>query len=337
MRYYVLTTAKFAQECIEFKKYGATNSNWLSNINVGDTIFISQFNYNDQKIFGPFEVVLPMFYDKKVIYPDQKYYYRIGFDYNDLQIIDETHLYWHGINSNNKDFAFRIICLLQQNKHMHSICLNDQEGEFIIEAIKNHGRHWRTIMAKDYSPEYGKLKVDLKFLSERNKLSKKSSFSSESDFEAFLILCLKNQDNPTYCSLNDILSVHSNNDLNKSIINNQFIFGNAYPSDIVIVNDNNINILELKKTSLEKGMVRTIEKELMKYCVYSLHSYRLETSPAQINFYLIVLRDRNNLNFIGYFKSYFQKNIAASFQTKKFSFSIVEYFIENQTPLFHIL
>ena len=72
MKYYVLTTTKFANECIEFKKYGSTNSNWLSNIDIGDTVFISQFNYQDQNIFGPFKVILPIFYDKKIIYPWNK-------------------------------------------------------------------------------------------------------------------------------------------------------------------------------------------------------------------------------------------------------------------------
>ena len=98
MKYYVLTTTKFANECIEFKKYGSTNSNWLSNIDIGDTVFISQFNYQDQNIFGPFKVILPIFYDKKIIYPDQKYYYRVGVEYKKLQYVSETDFYLNGIN-----------------------------------------------------------------------------------------------------------------------------------------------------------------------------------------------------------------------------------------------
>ena len=46
MRYYIVTTTKFADKCLEYSTYGATQSNWLVNINVGDTIFLSQFNYN---------------------------------------------------------------------------------------------------------------------------------------------------------------------------------------------------------------------------------------------------------------------------------------------------
>jgi hypothetical protein len=297
MKYYVLTTTKFVNECIEFKKYGSTNSNWLSNIDIGDTVFISQFNYQDQNIFGPFKVALPIFYDKKIIYPDQKYYYRIGVEYKKLQNISETDLYLNGINSKKRGFALRLICLLQQNKHLHSICLNDQEGKFISETIKSYGNNLKSIDSKDYVLEYNKLKVNQEFIANKNKLDKKLFFSSESDLEAFIILCLKNNQNITYNSLNNILNIYPKNNLNYSTIYNQFIFGNAYPSDIVILNQNNVNILELKKTGLGKSMIPTIKKEINKYCLYSLYSDRLEIDHVQINFVLTVLRDKNNINF----------------------------------------
>src|SRR3989339_1804466 len=169
MKYYVLTTAKFAKECIEFKKYGSTNSNWLSNIDVNDMVFLSQFNYQSQNIYGPFKVTLPLFYDKKIIFPSQKFYYRIKIEYDKLQYIDETDLYLNGINSNKRDFAFRLISLLQQNKHLHSICLNNQEGEYILKTLINYGN----ILIpenKDYIPMYDKSKVDLTFLANKNKL-----------------------------------------------------------------------------------------------------------------------------------------------------------------------
>ena len=297
MKYYVLTTTKFANECIEFKKYGSTNSNWLSNIDIGDTVFISQFNYQDQNIFGPFKVILPIFYDKKIIYPDQKYYYRVGVEYKKLQYVSETDFYLNGISSKKRDFALRLICLLQQNKHLHSICLNNQEGEFILDTIKSYGDNSESMKNRDYIPEYDKLKVDQKCIADKNKLYKKLFFSSESDLEAFIILCLKNQQNTTYNSLNNILNIYPKNNLNYSTIYNQFIFGNAYPSDIVLVNENNTNILELKKTNIEKSVIPTIKKEIIKYCTYSIYSDRLQANQAQINFFLIVLRDKNNIFF----------------------------------------
>ena len=334
MRYYILTTVKFANECIEFKKYGSTNSNWLANIDIGDTIFISQFNFKSQNIYGPFKVTMPLFYDKKIIFPSQKYYYRIKIEYDKLQYINETDLYLNGIDSEKRNFAFKLICLLQQNKHLHSICLNKQEGEFILDTIKNYGDNSGSINNKDYIPEYDKLKVDQSFIADKNKLYKKLFFSSESDLETFIIFCLKNQKNITYTSLNNILNIYSGNDLNNSTIYNQFIFGNAYPSDIVILNKNNINILELKKTGLKKDMISTIEKEIIKYCTYSLYSDRLGTNQTQINFFLIVLKDENNISLKKYLEDYFQKNINKTSNFKKYNFMIIEYYIENQNLLF---
>ena len=335
MKYYVLTTAKFAKECIEFKKYESTNSNWLSNIDIGDIIFLSQFNYRGQNVYGPFKVTLPLFYDKKIIFPSKKYYYRINLGYDQLQYIDETDLYLNGINCKNRDYAFKLISLLQQNKHLHSICLNNQEGEFISDTIKKYGDDFELMNNRNYVPEYDKLKVDQKFIADKNKLYKKLFFSSESDLETFIIFCLKNQKNITYTSLNNILNIYSGNDLNNSTVYNQFIFGNAYPSDIVILNKNNINILELKKTGLRKDMISAIEKEIIKYCTYSLYSDRLETNQTQINFFLIVLKDKNNISFKKYLEDYFQKNINKTSNFKKYNFMIIEYYIENQNLLFH--
>lgn len=334
MKYYVLTTSKFAKECIEFNKYGSTNSNWLSNINIGDTVFVSQFNYNNQTVFGPFKVILSLFYDKKIIFPGKRYYYRIGLERAGLQCIKETDLYLNGLNSEKKDFALRFICLLQQNKHLHSICLNDDEGKFLSDTLKKYGASIEPLDNKDYAPEYNKLKVDEEFIISKNKLYKKLAFSSESDLESYIIFCLKNKQNLTYESLNRILSAYPKNELDHSFIYNQFIFGNAYPSDIVILNENNTNILELKKTGLDKAMLSTIEKEITKYCTYSLHSDRIETKLPQINFFLLVLKAKDNANFKKYLQTYFQKTLNTFSCPEKYTFTLVEYYIENQSLLF---
>jgi len=331
----MLTTTKFAKECIEFGKYGSTTSNWLSNINKGDTVFISQFNYKSQKIYGPFKVKFSLFYEKKEIYPNKKYYYRIDIQFNKLRCIEETDIYLQGINSENKDFAYRLINLLQQNKHLHSICFNNKEGKFILQTIKNHGNELKKFNNKIYIPDYEKLKVDSEFIANKNRLSKKSFFSSESDLETFIIFNLKNNKSVVYNQLNKILNSIQNNDLNHSKIYNQFIFGNAYPSDIVIFNQNNINILELKKTRLEKEMIAMIEKEIKKYCYYSLYSERLEeNNNRQINFFLIVLNSEQNLKYKKYLEDYFKKSIKPISCFAKFSFTIVEYYLDNQTLSF---
>lgn len=106
-------------------------------------------------------------------------------------------------------------------------------------------------------------------------------------------------------------------------------------SQNVILNKNNINILELKKTGLEKSTIPTIEKEIYKYCLYSLYSDRLEINHAQINFVLIVLKDKTNIDFKKYLEEYFKKTITKVSNLKKYNFMIIEYYIKNQDLLFY--
>src|SRR4030042_2296938 len=136
MRYYIVTTTKFAEQCLEYLTYGATQSNWLANVNVGDIVFLSQFNYKTQQIFGPFQVITKLFYNKLIIYPTQKYFYRIQFaPVNRIYKIEETDLYLHGIECGDVDFYFKLINLIQQNKHLHCISLTDKEGIAIFNTL----------------------------------------------------------------------------------------------------------------------------------------------------------------------------------------------------------
>ena len=140
MKYYILTTTKFAEECITYLTYGSTQSNWLANINVGDMIFLSQFNYKSQDLFGPFRVTKTLFYDKTIIYPQQKYFFRIQYNpIGAIKKIGETDLYLRGIESNNIAAYFQIINLIQQNKHLHCMCLTKDEGEAILNTFLKIG------------------------------------------------------------------------------------------------------------------------------------------------------------------------------------------------------
>lgn len=143
MRYYIVTTTKFAEQCLEHFTYGATQSNWLANVDIGDIVFLSQFNYKAQQIFGPFRVIKKMFYNKSVIYPTQKYFYRIQFaPVDSIYAIEETDLYLNGIRCGNADFYYKLINLIQQNKHLHCISLTDKEGMAILDApFKNLELH----------------------------------------------------------------------------------------------------------------------------------------------------------------------------------------------------
>ena len=78
MRYYLFTTTKFSEEVIQHSIYGSSQSNWLANVDIGDIVFLSEFSYKNQHLFGHFYVNVKLFYDKEIIYPSQKYFFRVG-------------------------------------------------------------------------------------------------------------------------------------------------------------------------------------------------------------------------------------------------------------------
>jgi len=298
MRYYIVTTTKFADQCIEHLTYGATQSNWLANINHGDSIFISQFNYNSQKLFGPFQARKTMFYNKTAIYPLQKYFYRIKLEsvMKNVKCIDETDLYLSGIQTKNVPDYTRIINLIQQNKHLHCISLTDQEGVLITNTFLKFGINYGDGRKSELVGDV--VNIDREYIWQKNKLDKTNNFSSESDLESYLIFTLKQSKTIEYRNINGLLKKFDNNELHYSSIYNQFIFGNAYPSDLTILNENNINVFELKKDSLSSGSIAQIEKEIKKHLYYSLFSNRLQIKSAgRFNFYLICLKDDNNKKF----------------------------------------
>ena len=301
MKYYILTTTKFAEECITYLTYGSTQSNWLANINVGDMIFISQFNYKSQDLFGPFRVTKTLFYDKTIIYPQQKYFFRIQYNpIGAIKKIGETDLYLRGIESNNIAAYFQIINLIQQNKHLHCMCLTKDEGEAILNTFLKIGIEYANNLKSSIQSNLKNISsnIDCEYIYNKNKLDKKCYFSSESDLEAYIIFSIKITKSDEYKNVNKLLNKYPNNGLQCEIYN-QFIFGNAYPSDIVILNKENINVFELKKDKLSNSNIAQIEKEIEKHLYYSLFSNRIKSNTGinRFNFYLTYLKDNASEQF----------------------------------------
>jgi hypothetical protein len=179
---------------------------------------------------------------------------------------------------------------------LHCICLTHEEGEAIFKTFEHLGLEYNYL---EYSELTGNLiDVDCKYLWDKNKLDKKYYFSSESDLESYIIFNLKKTESEEYKSINKLLNKHRNNQLQSSDVYNQFILGNAYPSDIAILNKNNVNVFELKKDKLSNSIVLQIEKEIKKHLYYSLFSHRIQSNNIErFNFYLIYLRDDDNSQF----------------------------------------
>ena len=175
---------------------------------------------------------------------------------------------------------------------MHCICLTDVEGHAILSTFQQFGIDY-DVLQENRSIDF--IEVNCKYIWDKNTLNRKHSFSSESDLEAYIVLSLKNNESQEYKSLNRLLDKYQNNYLQSSKIYNQFIFGNAYPSDIVILNDDNVNVLELKKDKLTINTIPPIEKEIRKHLYYSMSSNRLKKYKVRrFNFYLIYLKDSGN-------------------------------------------
>ena len=321
-------------ECINFGVYGSTTSNWLANIELDDIVFISQFNYKSQCIYGPFKVSETMFYDKKIIYPNKKYFYRIKIKLKNSKKIEETDIYLYGINHKKQQISVRLINLIQQNKHLHNINLTEEEGKFILSVVNEFGV--KTSNAEESLLINSKTQqVDLNFLKTKNNLAKKSYFSSECDLETYIILSLKTK-NQLYKELDQILQ-QPNNNLNDSIIYNQFVLGNAYPSDLVILNTDNVNIFELKKDQITKVHIGTIKKEIKKYCLYSLHSERLNQTKKRIIFYLICLKSDYKI-YKNIYKNFEKiiKTLNAN-EAKQITLKILEYQIKDKKLFFNTI
>ena len=176
----MVATTKFAEQCLEYFTYGATQSNWLANVDIGDIVFVSQFNYKAQQIFGPFRVVKKIFYNKSIIYPTQKYFYRIQFTPVDaFYAMEETDLYLNGIQCGNADFYYKLINLIQQNKHLHCISLTDKEGMAIFDTLQKFGIAYNNHEQKKLDHEI--VEVNREYIWQKNRLGQKRQFAAESD------------------------------------------------------------------------------------------------------------------------------------------------------------
>jgi hypothetical protein len=322
--------------CLEYLTYGASQSNWLANIDIGDILFLSQFNNKSQNLFGPFRVNRGLSYNKDIIYPQQKYFYRIQFEpIEETKIIEETDLYLHGIQSENLASFVRIINLIQQNKHLHCISLTVDEGKAIIETFQRFGHNYGKDLQKT------KLKNELEiincgYLWTKNRLNNRNYFSSESDLEAYLLFSLKNPESREYNSISRLLDKYEHNDLQISEVYNQFVFGNAYPSDMAILNRSNINVFELKKGKFTQSMFQQIEKEITKHLYYSIFSERIRSiiSEERFNFYLICLKDEDNLNFKRFITKRYDDLCGRMKSTRENTFTFIEYSVEDNQVLF---
>jgi hypothetical protein len=163
----------------------------------------------------------------------------------------------------------------------------------IFKTLQKFGNTYNNRDPKNLDHEI--VEVSSEYIWQKNRLDKKHQFASESDLETYLLLSLKNKYSYEYKTFNEIMGKHSGGNLTNSIVYNQFIFGNAYPADLVVTTSCSINVFELKKDRLTSIIVNQIEKEIRKHLYYSLLSERVvqENASKVFNFYLVCLHQGN--------------------------------------------
>jgi hypothetical protein len=213
--------------------------------------------------------------------------------------------------------------------------LTVDEGKAIIETFQRFGHNYGKDLQKT------KLKNELEiincgYLWTKNRLNNRNYFSSESDLEAYLLFSLKNPESREYNSISRLLDKYEHNDLQISEVYNQFVFGNAYPSDMAILNRSNINVFELKKGKFTQSMFQQIEKEITKHLYYSIFSERIRSiiSEERFNFYLICLKDEDNLNFKRFITKRYDDLCGRMKSTRENTFTFIEYSVEDNQVLF---
>jgi transposase len=177
--------------------------------------------------------------------------------------------------------------------------------------------------------------VDREYIWRKNRLDRRNTFSSESDLECYLIFSLKTPECQEYKGLQKLLSKYECNELNFSEIYNQFIFGKAYPCDILILNQKNINVFELKKDKLSQNTIPQIEKEIKKHLYYSIYSDRTKSNGdlRRFNFYLICSKDQNNKHFKKLIYEKYSHLCSKLNNLRENTITVVEYHVNNNILL----
>jgi hypothetical protein len=246
-------------------------------------------------------------------------------------MVDEVFLYLRGIENRERDLllATGLISLIQQNKHLHSIGLTDAEGQFLLETLQVYGRDCPIVDLDQNRQPVDRQVVDTEFLEQRNTLLTKGFFKSESDLEAYILLKLKDIHSGLYRNFTRLLERDPGNSLANSSIMNQFVLGNAYPADIVIISDHYLNVFELKKDALSNSSLPAIRKEMQKHCYYSLYSHRLpNTEQRNMNFFLVVLRAGSNIELQGAVQAEFRRMIQPIARFRECTLVLAQYHLE---------
>ena len=227
--------------CLDYGIFGASDQqiNQLSNIDIGNTIFI--FETNSCKIVGPFTVTKSLFKNIEPIWLNEKgndpFINRIKFEGTNVYESDISELW----NLMFKRDLFKMFTFNTFEKS--SITLFKSETHILTELLIQNGI------------PISKSKIDRKFIEsecEYFKETDKTVFSSEARLETYLI---KNQKK----FINYLDVVYKLDLKNLELINQISLPGLNYNIDIILFGDK-IVIIELKKGPIDIATIQQLEK-----------------------------------------------------------------------------
>ena len=155
MKYHVFFTTQYTDECLRYRKFGATSVNSLANVHKGDFSFL--FDGLRWKIYGPLEIISDdQFYDITPIYGKNKrgiinYPNRINFSTSMAKALSFSKLFSLEKDMHSNEFLTNRILqsVIIANKQVHSTQLTEIEGQYLKRQMYNYGEGLTTNTIND--------------------------------------------------------------------------------------------------------------------------------------------------------------------------------------------
>ena len=273
-QYHIFFTKNYANQCLEFGRFGANASNVLANVKQGDTAFL--FDISCNKIFGALKIKsCSQFYENTDVFGYKKnlisrFPNRVSFEVDnisELKLVDFFALE-AGCDAIEFHINRNILALIKGNKQVNSTTLTEIEGCYLKNKITKHGTSLNiTPEMISHSPCQS---VYQRMFSSRN-------HRSEAIFEMMLLT----QKPSTIFSNQEKMKVY-----------NQFIVGFQRIIDLVIVSDLGVEIIEIKMRENHQNPFDQVS-EYIKYAAYDLR-FKIENFPID-RFFPIVLLEMGNM------------------------------------------
>lgn len=264
--YHVFFTANHIESCIQHGRFGATSVNSLANVKKGDKAFL----YDGKKslFYGPFVVESEnQFYEVEPIYGLNarnliSYPNRIAMRCDNTKVVDYVKVFSYEREPQSEHYLMNRILMstIIENKQVHSTPLTAKEGEYLEKLISQLGEAIENNEVKSFSH----LPLVITHV-----VANGTSIS-----EAMMELLLME---------NGFSFIHD--DSGDRVIHkfNQFVLGYQRQLDILLIGEDFINVIELKKKSnLTDPFTQVREYRDFLESDYRMHTYGIDNKKIKL-------------------------------------------------------